>query len=143
MYHEEADIIDDIVSHTNANLDMSLQPIPDTQDETKFKFAGGWFTLISNDLLKIVGIPTALGHYGLEDTFIAHSATFLSGNPKNGVAPKQFILNNVVVGENYKHRCNSHLQHFVVSKNRKKEFHSIAQQNFYPELVKFTKKHNV
>ena len=35
-----------------------------------FKFAGGWFTLITKSLLQKTGVPESLGHYGLEDTFV-------------------------------------------------------------------------
>lgn len=132
MYHEDADIISDVLYDYG---DVSLVPLDD------FKFAGGWCTLLSNDLLKLIGIPESLGHYGLEDTFIVEACKLLSSKGLRDGArdnrPIQFALNNHIVGENYKYRCNDSLKKFVVSKNRKEEFRAIAMSNFSNELKLF------
>jgi hypothetical protein len=127
MYHEQADIISDALYQHG---DISLVPLND------FKFAGGWCTLLSNDLLKIAGIPESFGHYGLEDTFIVEACKMLKAS-KHESNPVQFVLNHHIVGENYKYRCNHALSKFVVSKNRKEEFRAVATANFNKELLAF------
>lgn len=123
-YELEADIFNDTLIDYG---EVSVRPI-DT-----FKFAGGWFTLLSNDLLKLIGIPESFGHYGMEDTFIVEaSKTLMKMNHPS--RPIQYTLYNHLVGETYVHRCNQHMKEMVVSKNRKEEFRAIATANFYPEL---------
>lgn len=126
MYHEEADIIQDGLYNLG---DISLAPL------NGFKFAGGWCTLLSNSLLKLIGVPESFGHYGMEDTFIVEACKYLRANnhPSN---PCQYLLSNHIVGENYKYRANNHLKSMVVSKNRKEEFRAVAHRNFGIELKK-------
>lgn len=127
MYHEKADIISDALYSYG---DVYLSPV------NQFKFAGGWCTLLSNDLLKLIGIPESFGHYGLEDTFIVESCKMLT-EYRHESKPVQFTLSHHVVGENYVYRCNNHLKQYVVSKNRKEEFRTIAAANFNNELKLF------
>jgi len=61
------------------------------------KFAGGWGTIISNDLIKEVPFPFHVKGYGREDTLVATWA-YKHRYP-------QYILNNVIVQENRKYRC--------------------------------------
>jgi hypothetical protein len=56
--------------------DIEVQSIP------TFKFAGGWFTLISKELLSKIGVPESLGHYGLEDTFVTECCKILKTKVK-------------------------------------------------------------
>lgn len=126
MYHEEADIIQDGLYNFG---DVSLKR------NHWFKFAGGWCTLLSNDLLKMIGIPASFGHYGMEDTFIVQVCNYLQANEHSSDV-RQYLLYNHIVGENYKYRANSHLKKMVVSKNRKEEFRAIATGHFGNELNK-------
>lgn len=127
LYHEKADIFNEtLLDHG----EVSLMPIP------TYKFAGGWCTLLSNDLLKLIGVPESLGHYGLEDTFIVEASKVMqSYNLPN--TPRQYVLANHLVGETYVHRCNDHMKKFVVSRHRKEEFREIATRAFGSELLKF------
>jgi hypothetical protein len=127
MYHEQADIISDALYQYG---DVYLAPV------NGFKFAGGWCTLLSNDLLRLIGIPESFGHYGLEDTFIVEACKMLT-TYRHESKPIQFMLGQHIVGENYKYRCNYALKKFVVSKNRKEEFRAIATANFNNELKLF------
>ena len=126
MYHETADIIQDGLYNLG---EVSLAPM------NTFKFAGGWCTLLSNDLLKSIGIPESFGHYGMEDTFIVEVCKYLQVN-RHSSNPRQYLLVNHIVGENYKYRTNSHLKGMVVSRNRKEEFRAIATGHFGNELNK-------
>lgn len=105
----------------------------DVPGQPELKFAGGWFTCLSGDLLRRIGIPDSLGHYGLEDTFIMEGAYHLE---KLGEDIHQFKLKNVVVCENYKYRDNSYLTSQLHMISRKDEFLKVAQQNYHSELLK-------
>lgn len=69
------------------------------------KFAGGWGTIISNDLIKEVPFPSNAKGYGREDTLTAIWAM-----KKNY---PQFILNNVIFQENRKYLSNSLYNNFI------------------------------
>jgi hypothetical protein len=127
MYHEAADIFSDTLTDIG---DISLRVAPD------FKFAGGWFTVLSTELLQLVGIPEPFGHYGMEDTFIVEACKVMRSYSFSNT-PRQYIMTNHLVGETYVHRCNAHMKKFIVSKNRKEEFRNIATKAFGSELIKF------
>lgn len=93
------------------------------------KFAGGWFTCLSNPLLQKIGIPESIGHYGIEDTFI------MWGADKLGI-DYQFKLKNLVVCEDYKYRNNNHYISSLSVIDRREEYKAIAHRNFNPELQK-------
>lgn len=99
-----------------------------------FKFAGGWFTLISKSLLQKTGLPGSLGHYGLEDTFVIECAKIMKSK---GEPVSQFIMENLIIGESYTQRPNKTVKSFISSKNRKAEFTKIANDNFANELKSF------
>ena len=112
-----------------------LQEVNVTEINT-FKFAGGWFTLISKSLLDKTGIPESFGHYGLEDTYVMACAYMLK---QKGHSISQFVLENLIIGENHLYRTNDTIKKYIVSKDRKKEFLKIAEANFEKELNIFTK----
>ena len=99
-----------------------------------FKFAGGWFTLITKSLLQKTGVPESLGHYGLEDTFVIECAKIMKSK---GEPVSQFIMENLIIGESYTQRPNETVKSFISSKNRKAEFTKIANDNFANELKSF------
>lgn len=99
-----------------------------------FKFAGGWFSILSKGLLDRVGIPDTFGHYGLDDTFIMYCCGLMK---RKGFEVNQFILQNLIVGEIYKHKTNATIKNFITTKNRKDEFRKIAATNFEKELKEF------
>jgi len=127
MYHEHADIIN--IALTDHG-DLSAVQI-DT-----FKFAGGWCTLLGVKLLELTGLPVSFGHYGLEDTYVVECCKVARQFSKIN-SPAQYIIKNLIVGENYVYRCNAHLKKFIASKNRKEEFRTIATNNFNNEVIKF------
>jgi len=125
MYHESADVYKDTLP------DIGM---PEVKVINTFKFAGGWFTLISAKLLNSIGIPQSLGHYGLEDNFVIECSKHLV---QKGVSVNQFILKNHIIGESYTHRPNETVKKFISSKSKKDEFTKVAHQNFPIELNKF------
>lgn len=129
-YHEKADVY---LEGLTSSGDLELVGIDD------FKFAGGWFTLISKDLLQAIGIPDSLGHYGLEDSFIIECSKILASK---GEKVMQFMLKNLIIGESYIHRPNSVIKKYISNLNKKEEFTKIAHLNFPIELKKFYERSN-
>jgi hypothetical protein len=60
------------------------------------KFGGGWFAVLSKEIMKTIPFPENYGHYGLDDTYVMWGAELLQ-DPMI----KQFKIKNVVVCENY------------------------------------------
>ena len=101
---------------------------------SSLKFAGGWFTLISKSLLDRVGIPESFGHYGLEDTFVMVCGSLMV---QRGETVGQFVLENLIIGENHKNRPNQSIKKYLYIKDRKEEFKQIAHSNWEIEVNKF------
>ena len=115
--------------------DVSIQKVEnELSNQSRFKFAGGWFTCISGRLLREIGIPESFGHYGYEDTFIMLAAERLIQTKKQDI--QQYKLKNVVVCENYKYRNNSHYINNLSIYDRREEYKQISESNFGKELEK-------
>ena len=113
--------------------DVSIEQVENlSSPQSRFKFAGGWFTCISGELLRKIGVPESFGHYGYEDTFIMIAAEKLKKLGKEDI--QQFKLKNVVVCENYKYRNNSHYINNISIYDRREEFKKLAESNFMKEL---------
>lgn len=124
------------------NCDIYKEGLPQLEEVSitqinQLKFAGGWFTLISKKLLDRVGIPESFGHYGLEDTFIMVCGMIMS---QRGETISQFIMENLIVGENHKNRVNQSIKKFLSIKDRKEEFKNIAHSNWENEINLFNNK---
>lgn len=63
-----------------------------------FKFAGGWLTVISSDLLKLARIPDSFKSYGEEDTYLMEVC---DGLLKQGWSITQYVIENLLVAQNY------------------------------------------
>jgi len=121
------------------NCDIYEEGLPQLEEVNitqinQLKFAGGWFTLISKSLLDRVGVPESFGHYGLEDTFIMVCGMIMS---QKGEMVSQFVMENLIVGENHKNRPNQSIMKYLSIKNRKEEFKQIAHSNWQIEIDKF------
>ena len=124
-YHESSDVYEDtLIEHGEINI----------KEIRSIKFAGGWFTCLSADLLKKTGIPESFGHYGLEDTFIIECMKIMQ---LENNTTSQFIMENLVIGESYIQRPNDTIKKYIASKNRKQEFIKIATDNFRNEIKNF------
>ena len=115
--------------------DISLESVEASiANQPKFKFAGGWFTCLSGELVRKIGVPESFGHYGYEDTFIMWASEKLTKTSKVDI--QQFKIKNLVVCENYKYRNNSHYINNISAYDRRDEYKKIAESNFNIELTK-------
>jgi len=122
-----------IDSYSILNTDygeISLSPI------NVFKFGGGWFNLISAKLLKFTNIPDSFGPYGIDDTYVMYCCDIMRQKQLN---PQQYVVNNLVVAENYKYRDNPYSQYLKII-NKKDEYRTQAENNFGIELSNFNNK---
>lgn len=110
------------------NIDVVISP--------NFKFGCGWFTLYSKKILDFIGIPSWLGHYGPEDTFLMF-ASELATRKKYKI--NQYILNGIYVSENYIKRINPYKEKLIIY-NLKQKFREEAESQFQIELNKFNNK---
>lgn len=104
------------------------------QNQPRFKFAGGWMTCLSGDLVRRIGVPESFGHYGYEDTFIMWASEKLIQSEQLDI--QQFKLKNLVVCENYKYRSNYHYLNNLSAYDKREEYRKIAESNFKDELDK-------
>lgn len=95
------------------------------------KFASGWFSLLTKNLLDTIPIPSSMGHYGPEDTFLMWGIEKLNSA---GNTITQYKLKNYVVCENYLFRNRSYYDTTLSVIDRKEEFKHIAMSNFAEEL---------
>ena len=102
--------------------------------QSRFKFAGGWFTCISGKLLNKIRIPESFGHYGYEDTFLMVGSEILVQKSKLDI--QQFKIKNLVVCENYKYRSNHHYLNNLSAYDRREEFKQIAINAWSDEISK-------
>lgn len=97
-----------------------------------FKFGGGWFTLLSNELLKRIPIPDEMGPYYMDDTFIMACC---SNGIQKGFKASQYVISNEVIIENNKFRYNPYKE-YLSNIDRREEFKQIAYSNFNSSVIK-------
>jgi hypothetical protein len=120
-------IIDPYSILTQDYGDIILSPI------NTFKFGGGWFNLISAKLLQLTDIPDSFGPYGIDDTYVMYCCEIMRQKQMN---PQQYVIENLVVAENYTYRINPYLDYLDIIDN-KNEYKKQAESNFNTELNKF------
>jgi hypothetical protein len=97
------------------------------------KFGGGWFNVFSKNLLKFIDIPDSLGHYGLDDTFIAEASNILKSKNYD---IQQYIINDVVVKEDRVYRTYS-MDKFFQRKNNQNNMRENSVANYNLEIQNF------
>jgi hypothetical protein len=128
------ELVADIYKDTLPDVgEIEIKPL------STFKFAGGWFTLITKDLLEKTDIPESLGHYGLEDTYITECCKILKNQNQQVF---QFVLENHIIGESYIHRPNETVKKYISNINKKEEYTKIAHNNFVTEINNFYERSN-
>ena len=132
-YHKTNDPYKDSGIKGDVGLESVIASIP---NQPRFKFAGGWFTCLSGDLVRRIGVPESFGHYGYEDTFIMWGAEKLMKTTELNI--QQFKIKNLVVCENYKYRSNGHYINNISAYDKREEFKKISENNFNEELNKLT-----
>lgn len=130
-YHKTNDPFIDCGIKGEISVESVHNSIP---NQPRFKFAGGWFTCISGDLLRRIGVPESFGHYGYEDTFVMWGAQKLL--QEQDIDIHQFKIKNLVVCENYKYRGFAEYVDNMTIIDRREEFKQLAQSNFKEELDK-------
>jgi hypothetical protein len=130
-YHKTNDPFKDCGVKGEISVETVYNKIP---NQPQFKFAGGWFTCLSGDLVRRIGVPESFGHYGYEDTFIMWGAEKLIKT--SNLQIKQFKIKNLVVCENYKYRSHGDYINNLSVFDRREEFKKIAENNFSVELEK-------
>ena len=92
-----------------------LEVITNTQ---RFKFASGWGNLISAGIFRdLIDFTYDLGHYGPDDTFIMNMLDHYKFNKNKKI--NQYIVENLVVTENYKHNLNQYKDYIIKNDNIK------------------------
>lgn len=99
--------------------------------QPKMKFGAGWFTCVSKPLLDRIQLPSSLGHYGPDDTFIMWAAEKINSTQ---LEIYQFKLKNYIVCENYFYKNNEYLKSIIHMIDRKDEFKNKAYSAFNDEL---------
>lgn len=114
----------------SSNLDeISLKKID------VFKFGGGWCNLISTKLLKLTDIPDSFGPYGIDDLYVMKCCDIMK---HRGINVNQYVLDGLVVIENFKYRINYHKDYLYLIDNQN-TYRSQAESHLHNELVKFKK----
>jgi hypothetical protein len=131
-------LLEEIASHKNyfdrdPYLSTGLVGETGLRKIDSFKFGGGWFTLISKELLTKIPIPNKMGPYYLDDTFIM---TCCIEGKKKGFNASQYVITNEIIMENNKFRYNPYKE-YLTSINRKDEFVQTAKDNFSPSVNDF------
>ena len=101
------------------------------------KFAGGWFTLISTKLLKLIDIPDELGSYGLDDTYVMYIASVLPAYTHLSASKtRQYVLRNSLVAEDLIYKMDKVYTEMLDIINKQDEYRRTAEEAF-PELLQF------
>ena len=82
----------------------------------EFKFGGGWFNLLSTKLLKLTDIPDSFGPYGIDDLYVMICCNIMK---QKGITVNQYIVDGLVVIENFKYRKNYHKDFLYLIDNQK------------------------
>ena len=102
------------------------------------KFGGGWFNVFNKNLLELIDIPDSLGHYGLDDTFVAEASNILKNNNYN---IEQYILNDIIVKEDRVYRSYS-MEKFIKLNHNQNNMRDNSSINYNAEIQNFKNKIN-
>ena len=114
-----------IISHSTDAI--TIKPI------NEFKFGGGWFNLLSTNLLKLTDIPDSFGPYGIDDLYVMICCGILK---QKGYDVYQYVLEGMIVAENLKYRKDPY-KNLLYLINKQSEFRTQAENNLQEEINKF------
>lgn len=118
--------------------DISIESVDNSDSpQSRFKFAGGWMTCLSGELVRKIGVPDGLGHYGYEDTFIMIVSELLQRSGTINI--QQYKIKNLVVCENYKYRDNSFYKSFLSVNDKRQEYLEISEKFAETEIYNLQK----
>tara|TARA_R110000744_G_scaffold71716_2_gene144533 strand:- start:155 stop:1054 length:900 start_codon:yes stop_codon:yes gene_type:complete len=109
------------------------------ENNSNFKFASGWCNLISANLFRdYIDFTYDLGHYGPDDTFIMYLLDYYKFQKNNDI--KQYVINNIIVTENYLHNLDPYKDLITKNKNikSKEEFTNDVTVAIRNKLSKIT-----
>ena len=106
---------------------IQLKPLP------YLKFDGGWMTVYTKKLLQLVDIPDVLGHYGLDDTFIATCSNILA---EKGYNVKQYLIEDLIVMEDRVYRSDT-MRPFIKLRDLQDDMRSNSHIYYQEEIEKF------
>jgi hypothetical protein len=129
---------DCLVNNNYLNHPLNYNRECDPYETSIIKFGGGWFNLLSTNLLKFTDIPDSFGPYGVDDTYVMMCSQLMK-NKRMDV--QQYVIENLIVSENYKYRFNPY-ENYLKCINKKDEYRKNAEANFSIELNKFYNKLN-
>lgn len=111
--------------HHPTNIQLAMLP--------HFKFNGGWMTVYTKKLLQLIDIPDSLGHYGLDDTFVATCANILA---QKGYNAKQYLIEDLIVMEDRVYRSES-MKPFIKLQDLQDSMRSTSHIYYQQEVQKF------
>jgi hypothetical protein len=114
---------DPIIDTISVLGDISLEQLG------TFKFAGGWFTLYSKELLDYINFPLGIEGYSPIDTIIME---FCKRIPK----VNQYKIKNLVVAEDYYYIDKTLYSKYVKVNNKKEELFQISWNKMVDHLKK-------
>ena len=118
--------------------DISIESVDNSESpQSRFKFAGGWMTCLSGELVRKIGVPDGLGHYGYEDTFIMIVSELLQRSGTINI--QQYKIKNLVVCENYKYRDNSFYKSFLSVNDKRQEYLEVSEKFAETEIYNLQK----
>ena len=109
------------------------------ENKSNFKFASGWCNLLSANLFRdYIDFTNDLGHYGPDDTFIMYLLDYYKFQKNNDI--KQYVINNLIVTENYLHNLDTYKDLITKNKNikSKEEFTNDVTVAIRNKLSKIT-----
>jgi hypothetical protein len=101
----------------------------------EFKFGGGWINLLSTKLLKLTDIPDSFGPYGIDDLYVMICCNIMK---QKGKEVNQYVIDGLVVIENFKYR-NNYQTDFLYLVDNQKEYRARAEANLNIELDNFNR----
>lgn len=100
-----------------------------------FKMGGGWFNMISSNLLAYTDIPDSFGPYGLDDTFVVDACKIMK---EMGIDVQQYVIKNLVVTQSYMFELYTiYLNHISFNIKQKQIFAANAAKSYQQEINKF------
>jgi hypothetical protein len=106
-----------------------------------FKMGGGWFNLISSNLLKFTDLPNSLGPYGLDDDWVIDICKLMKSN---GYDIQQYVLKNLVVTQSYQYELHRiYLNYLSFDIKQKQIFAENARRFYQSEINNFVIKNNL
>ena len=115
--------------HEDTKINPDLEPTlvevhNNIPGQPYMKFGGGWFAVVSKELMKSIPFPDNYGHYGLDDTYLMWGAHILQDS-----SIKQFKIKNVIVSENYFDRKTTY-KNLIQFIDRREEYKKINENLF-------------